>query len=66
MDRQAVLFIALKGTRVLSVVDQDRLQFVFSGQVSLKQEDETLLVSLKSGGTLLPLDVCAFRHLFPL
>ena len=49
MDRQAGLFIALKCTRVLSVVDQDRLQLAVFHQVSPQQEGEMVLERLKPG-----------------
>ena len=59
VDGQAVLFIALKGAWVLGMVDQDRLQLAVSGQVNPEQEDEMVLICLKSGGALLlPRDVC--------
>ena len=66
VDGQAFLFIAFKDMRGLCMVDQDGLYLTVSRQVSPEQEGETVLISLKSGGTLLlPRDVCAFSHLFP-
>ena len=49
VDRQVGLIRALKGTRVLGVVDQDGLQFAVSHQVSPQQEGETVLNALKPG-----------------
>ena len=37
----------------LVMVDQDRLQLTVSRQVSPEQKGEIVLISLKSGGTLL-------------
>ena len=66
MDRQAGLSIDLECTRVLGVVDQDGLELAVSHQVSPQQEGETALKCLEAWGRLLPRDVRAVRHFFPL
>ena len=43
VDGQAVLIVALKGTRVLGVVHQDGLKLAVSRQVRPQQEGETVL-----------------------
>ena len=67
VDGQAVLIVALKGTRVLSVVHQDGLELAVSRQVHPQQEGETILESLEAWARLLLLgDVRVFRHFLPL
>ena len=63
LEGQAVLIIALKGTRVLGIVDQDGFQLAVSSQVSPHKEGDTVLKCLETWGRLLLHDVCAFRHL---
>ena len=57
MDRQAGLFIALECTRVLGMVDQDRLELAVFRQVSPQREGETVLKCFEARGRFLPRDV---------
>ena len=67
VDGQAIFVIALKGTQVLSMVEQDWLQLRVSGQVIPQQEGETVLKHLETWGKLLLLrDVLAVRQFLPL
>ena len=67
MDGQAILVIALKGTQVLGVIDQDGLQLAVSRQVSPQQEGEMILKCLETWDRLLLFrDVHVVRHFLPL
>ena len=57
--------MALKGTRVLGVVEPDELELTITRQVRPQQESETVLECLKFRGALfLHRDVCAVTHFF--
>ena len=67
MDKQARLCIALECMRVLGVIHNDGLQLAVSRQVGPQQKGETVLKCLEARGRLLlPRDVHAVRHFFPL